>query len=158
MRRASAVVSVSCALTVLAGCGATPRPTVAATRPAVTTADPLIALTRPVTRRLERAGYAVYKRGPYDPFPDSSLYVEVDWTSGHAFKFWFVPFPTTGSAASFTPTAKEAKRFARSTLVARAGRIVYLASTEQECFGGACETEALPPADFRTVLALAEGR
>ena len=158
MRRGSLVASATCVLTMVAGCGATPRATVARARQPVPSADTLGSLTRPVTRRLERDGYAVYARSPYDPFPDSSVYVEVDWTSGHAFKFWVVPFPTTGSAAAFTPSAKEAKRFARSTLVARAGRIVYLASTEQECFGGTCETEALPSRDFRTVLALAEGR
>jgi hypothetical protein len=154
--------AIACfAVLALAGCGGKTQTAATATTnsPVLTTPQPPAALTTGIKRRLEAAGYAVYARGPFDPFPDAALYVEVDWATPHTFKFWIVPFASTRDAvAFFEPAYRERKRFARSLRAAREGRVVYLASTAQEDFGGKVETAALPVADFQAILALAEGR
>jgi hypothetical protein len=111
----------------------------------------------PIVRRLRAAGYPIYPIAPDDPHSGALFYTQVDWATQHAFKLYVYPFPTASAASAF------AKRWSAGDAsfleIVAAGRVVYWATGgEYEFYGGKSETEPLPEKDFRTIVAIADGR
>jgi hypothetical protein len=146
----------------LTGCGAQTRTATNATARGLN-ADPSARIADPIKRRLEAAGYAIYPRSTSGP-RGALFYVDVDWTTQHAFRLYISVFPSTAAAtAYFGEQRRNGERFARTYRIAAVRRIVYEAVGGEfwggmSPTGGRTETGALPAKDFRAVVAIATGR